>query len=177
MANGFFRKVLPEEHSLVWAHEKRLTKFEFLILFFGVISLLLDVAVLIDVLFLGNTYWPNPTNSAYSIRARISIIVSLIFLEPLMIVFVTAKIRQLIKVKKGDYVVQRAMPVSIVPGSKSIWKRTVKVTFLSDNGMLYVTDIYMIAAKEMQLNKPGLLIRVNRNRPPIVYDECRFIRV
>ena len=43
--------------------------------------------------------------------------------------------------------------------------------------MLYVTDIYMIAAKEMQLNKPGLLVRVNRNRPPIVYDECRFIRV
>ena len=43
MANGFFRKVLPEEHSLVWANEKRLTKFEFLILFFAVLSLLTDL--------------------------------------------------------------------------------------------------------------------------------------
>ena len=177
MANGFFRKVLPEEHSLVWANEKRLTKFEFLILFFAVLSLLTDLAVIIDALFLGNTFWPSLAESARGRRARVSIIMSLVVIEPLMIVFVTAKIRQLIKVKNGDYVVQRAMPISIVPGSKSIWKRTVKVTFLSDNGMLYVTDIYMIAAKEMQLNKPGLLVRVNRNRPPIVYDECRFIRV
>ena len=82
MANGFFRKVLPEEHSLVWANEKRLTKFEFLILFFAVLSLLTDLAVIIDALFLGNTFWPSLAESARGRRARVSIIISLVVIEP-----------------------------------------------------------------------------------------------
>jgi hypothetical protein len=46
---------------------------------------------------------------------------------------------------------------------------------MSNDGLIYVTDISEIVAKEMPLNKPGLLIRVNRNRVPVIYDECRFI--
>ena len=79
--------------------------------------------------------------------------------------------------KNGDYVVQRAMAVNNNNDSISLWKRMVKVTFMSDGGMLYVTDISEIVAKEMPLDKPGLLIRVNRNRPPVIYDECRFIYI
>ena len=81
------------------------------------------------------------------------------------------------EIKNGDYVVQRAMAVNKNNDSISLWKRTVKVTFMSDGGMLYVTDISEIVAKEMPLDKPGLLIRVNRNRPPVIYDECRFIYI
>jgi len=44
----------PEEHITVLAYEKRLTKFEFLVLFMAALSFISDLAVLFDFLFLGN---------------------------------------------------------------------------------------------------------------------------
>lgn len=63
MDNVFFRKAMPEEHIMVLTNEKRLTKLELLILFAAVISFIMDLAVLIDFLFLGNTFWTNLPNS------------------------------------------------------------------------------------------------------------------
>ncbi len=179
MDNVFFRKAMPEEHIMVLTYEKRLTKLELLILFFAVISFIMDLAVLIDFLFLGNTFWTNLPNSrtGRGEYTRFCILLSGLVLDPFFIILIAAKISRLKKIKNGDYVVQRAMAVNKNNDSVSLWKRTVKVTFMSDGGMLYVTDISEIVAKEMPLDKPGLLIRVNRNRPPVIYDECRFIYI
>ena len=48
---------------------------------------------------------------------------------------------------------------------------------MSNDGMIYVTDISEVVAKKMPLNKTGLIVRVNRNRRPLIYYECRYITI
>ena len=175
MDNVFFRKATSEEHITVLAYEKRLTKFELLVLFMAALSFIIDFAVLIDFLFLGNTFWTNLPNTDRGRFTQLCILFSVFVLDPFFIILIAAKICQLKKVKNGDYVIQRAMAVNKVNESHSLWQRTTKVTFMSNDGLIYVTDIFEVIAKEIPLNKPGLLIRVNRNKPPAIYNECRFI--
>jgi len=117
----------------------------------------------------------NPYSDKLALKIQFCILLSVFVLDPFFIILIAAKISQLKKVKNGDYVIQRVMAVNKANGPHSLWKRMIKVTFMSNEGLIYVTDISEIVAKEMPLNKPGLLIRVNRNSVPVIYDECRFI--
>lgn len=177
MDNGFFRTAIYEEHKLVLANEKRLTKLEFVFFFFGSLMVLFDLAVLIDFLFLGNRYWLDLPNHYRGEYMRFCILISAFVIDPFWIICVISKLRQLRKIKNRDYVVQRVMAVNMVSDHSSFWKKTVKVTFMSNDGMMYVTNIIEIVAKEMPLNKIGLLVRVNRSIPPVIYDECRFVQI
>ena len=177
MDNEFFRTAMSEEHNLVLANEKRLTKFEFAMLFVGAINLIFDLAVLIDCLFLGNHFWLDLPNQHRGEYIRFCILLSVFVIDPFWIICIAAKIWQLKKIKNHDYVVQNVMAVNISPNSYSFWKRTVKVTFMSNAGMIYVTDISEIAVKKIPLNTTGLLVRVNRSRRPLIYDECRYITI
>ena len=86
MDNVFFRKATPEEHITVLAYEKRLTKYELLVLFMAALSFIIDFAVLIDFLFLGNTFWTNLPNTDRGRYTQFCILFSVFVLDPFFII-------------------------------------------------------------------------------------------
>ena len=79
------------------------------------------------------------------------------------------------KIKHGDYAVQIVMALGRDSSGKG--KQITKVTFISENGMLYIADILNSYIKNMKDKDIGLLVMINEDEKDNPVDDYRFIPV
>ena len=80
------------------------------------------------------------------------------------------------KIRSGDYVVQTVMILGSSPDGKGLAKTHLKVTFISEEGLIYIADFTSLGGKEMHDKKIGLLVMLNVKGGGIL-DEYRFIPI
>ena len=79
------------------------------------------------------------------------------------------------KIKNGDYGVQTVMVMG--RSSDGGNKRKIKVTFISEDGMIYIANILSSCVKNMQDKDIGILVMINEDPDDDPVDEYRFIPV
>ena len=79
------------------------------------------------------------------------------------------------KIKNGDYGVQTVMVIGRSSHGRN--KRKIKVTFISEEGMMYIADVLGSCVKNMQDKDIGLLVMINETADDDPVDEYRFVPV
>ena len=171
MEEGFFRKATAAEHDAVVKNEKKLSVLKFL-LGFSVIAVIL---ILIGYVFnkIVNTSLPFSSFREHRMQYAFIFLPVLVFF---LIWLIVVSRKHMNKIKSGDYVVQTVMILGSSPDGKGIAKTHLKVTFVSEEGLIYIADFSSLGGKEMQDKAIGLLVMLNVKGSGIL-DEYRFIPI
>lgn len=79
------------------------------------------------------------------------------------------------KILQGDYAVQTVMVMG--RDSTGIGSRSARYSFISEDGMIYITSILNSCVKNMKDKDIGLLVMINEDETDNPIDEYRFIPV
>ena len=170
MEEGFFRKATQQEHEAVIKNEKKLSGIK-LILGFSAVAILILIGYVFNLTV--NTSLPLSARFQYFMRW------DLVFLPVLVIVVIWLTVvsrKHMSKIKNGDYVVQTVMVLGSSSAGKGLGKRTMKVTLISEEGLIYIADFTSLGGKELQDKAIGLIVMINVKSSGIL-DEYRFIPI